>query len=530
MTERPTWPSRAARVTFFEDRAEVVRRAEGELPAGKTWIAVAGVTPFVDDRSVRATPRTPGPRVLAVRVARVVTAAPAASADALAALEAEEREARRRVAAAERLVARVARRLERLEGQREAWAAGAARQPSGLGEPEALAGWREAYRALDTELRAAVEAEEAALRERADAQEAQAHLAARLRDARAARPRLEAAIEVQLEHATPLRVELELVYRTPCALWRPEHQATLESDGPEAATGKLALVTHAAAWQRTGERWEEVEVAFSTARPGRAASPPRLREDALRSRPKSAEERRQVVIEAREQEVATAGLGRGARPAEEMPGVDDGGEPLELRAAGRVTLEPDGAPLRIELSRAELSAKVDRVLLPELAPVAHVRATATHGADAAPLLAGPVRLLRQTGRTLTAVGRARLRLVPPGEPFELGFGPDDAVRVQRRVDEERTTTPVVGTQHLARAVALFLSNLSTDVKRVLVRERIPVSELEGLEVSLTAAEGWEHDRDDGFLERELELAPRDALRLELRYTLKAGAKVVLPGV
>src|SRR5690606_24149367 len=132
-------------------------------------------------------------------------------------------------------------------------------------------------------------------------------------------------------------------------------------------------------------------------------------------------------------------------------------EPLELRAAGRVTLEPDGAPLRIALSRAELPAEVDRVLLPELAPVAHVRATATHGGGA-PLLAGPVRLLRQTGRTLTAVGRARLRLVPPGEPFELGFGPDDAVRVQRRVDEERATTPVVGTQHVARAVALFLSN------------------------------------------------------------------------
>ncbi len=42
------------RVTFFEDRAEVVRRATCAVPGGVSWVAVAGVTPALDDPSLVA--------------------------------------------------------------------------------------------------------------------------------------------------------------------------------------------------------------------------------------------------------------------------------------------------------------------------------------------------------------------------------------------------------------------------------------------------------------------------------------------
>src|SRR5690606_6000461 len=62
---------RAQRVTLYEDRAEVRRRAEVRIAAGATWVALVGITPYIDDRSVQA--RLEGaPEGASVASARVV--------------------------------------------------------------------------------------------------------------------------------------------------------------------------------------------------------------------------------------------------------------------------------------------------------------------------------------------------------------------------------------------------------------------------------------------------------------------------
>src|SRR5207253_2460232 len=138
-------------------------------------------------------------------------------------------------------------------------------------------------------------------------------------------------------------------------------------------------------------------VRFSTARPARAATPPSVADDVIYSRRKTDDERRNINVEARDQAIAVAGLGRGARAVDEMPGVDDGGEPLAFEPAARVSLASDGRPFRVEIARATVRADVARVLFPERAPVAHLRATATLAKGASPLLAGPVRVARGAG-------------------------------------------------------------------------------------------------------------------------------------
>ena len=112
----------------------------------------------------------------------------------------------------------------------------------------------------------------------------------------------------------------------------------------------LLLVALLAAWQRTGETWDGVELVLSTARPGRAASPPLLTDDVLALRKKTDEEKKRIVVEARDQAVAVAGLDRGARRVDEMPGVDDGGELLSFTPAQKVSIASDGrctSPTRI---------------------------------------------------------------------------------------------------------------------------------------------------------------------------------------
>ncbi|HEU4406729.1 MAG TPA: DUF4139 domain-containing protein [Polyangiaceae bacterium] len=517
--------SRAARVTLFEDRAEVVRAARAALQAGAQWVALGGASPFVDDDTVQARVLSERARVLAARVRRIVHHEPREGREAVERLEREALAAREAEGAARQDAARARSEEARLRRLLTDWARCVAEVPRGLREGEARGRWRESYRALERALAAALaRASEARARALA-AERALAHAEARLAEAQATQPRHEALLEVQLEADGAHVADLEITYRTPCALWRPEHLARLHAHG-ELGRGEatLEIVTYAVAWQRTGEDWDGVQARFSTARPARAASPPPVTDDLLRSRKKSDDERRSVVVEARDQAVAVAGLERGARAVAEMPGVDDGGEPLAYEPRAPVTLASDGRPFRVEIGRVTLPARVERVALPERAEIAHLRATATL-TQGGPLLAGPVRLARGAGM----VGRTATAFVGRGEPFELGFGADDAVRVRRRVEEARDTVSIIGTQVLRRTVRVFLSNLAGAPRSVEVTERFPVSEIADVEVvGVRASEGVRLDRRDGFARKTVELPAHGVAEIALAYELRAGPKVRLP--
>ncbi|WP_437590485.1 DUF4139 domain-containing protein [Sorangium sp. So ce1000] len=540
--ERAPLPSAARAVTLFEDRAEVVRAARVDVEAGAQWVAIGGVSVFVDERTVQA--RVAGADAVRVTAARVRWRAHREAAlgrEAIDALEREEREASLRAGAAERARDRASRREAHLDQLLAKWARAMSEVPKDAGEPARLASWRggvEALRAaLDEALGASADARAARVRAEEDARRA----AARLREGSVEEPRYEAVIEVEVHAPAPQPVEIELTYRVACAIWRPEHLARLSANAagaggaagavgaPQAPGGSIELTTWAAAWQATGETWENVTARFSTARPSRSAEAPLLADDVLRVRRKTEVERRRVVVEAREQAIVAAGLDRGARAVDEMPGVDDGGEPLIFEAAEPVTLPSDGRPTRVEIARRSLPADLALVLYPEVHPAAHLRATVTldgggAGGRPRPLLAGPVRVAR--GGSL--IGRARLDFVGAGEPFELGFGVDDAVRVRRTVDEEQDTTAITGTRKIRRRVKLSVSNLSSNVKRVLVTERIPVSEVAEVEVALGEASGWTLDEKDGFLRGHVELPPQGLKTMSFSYELRAAASVVLP--
>lgn len=121
---------------------------------------------------------------------------------------------------------------------------------------------------------------------------------------------------------------------------------------------------------------------------------------------------------------------------------------------------------------------------------------------------------------------SRLEFVPAGEPFELGFGPDLAICTTRQMTEQRETTPVIGTQKLVRTVTISLTNTSDTPRSLRIFERIPVSELSEVSVSLLEDGGGQMDKD-GRLVIPLTLQPGDRRRLLYRWRLEATAKVTL---
>ena len=518
MTEQQTMETQAVEITFFEDRAEVVRRATCSVSAGMTTLTLSGVSVFIDDPSLVVRVQGEGARALGSRILRTVRDLPGATPSEIEQMDRDHRAAERKRKAVEQAVDRARRGTSRSLTLMQGWTEAIQRVPQGC--RDAADEWSGSFERMDEQLQRSLRdaAEQQRVLQLATADETRARL--RLELGRRVDPDYRTTVEVQIEAKHDARVEIELEYRVPCALWRPEHVAHLVSL-PNGAH-ELQIKTLATVWQATGERWDGVRCKFSTARPARSASPPLLSEDLLRTRRKTDTERRVVHVEERDEVVANVGLDRGTRKVDEMPGVDDGGEPVSYEASQPCTIASDGHPFRVELHERQLGCELDRVGYPERSEAVHFRATATLSGDR-PLLAGPLWIARGSA----IVGRSKTDFVGQGESFELGMGVDDGLRVRRTIEEKRDVTPVIGTQKIKRKVGLFVSNLSGTQRTVHLVERFPISEIEDVEVEVTSHREGRVDARDGFVHYELTIPGQDTKQLELEYRIEAGSKVVI---
>lgn len=511
----PVDPTRTAfdlpvrEVTVLEDRAQVVRRGTVRIPAGPSRAYVASVAPVLQDVSVRAEAK--GARVADARPRRALRIRRADKPEAIRALDEEIRSLLERLREIEdsrgRKDARYGKVLDMLhKGVVEipgdaAW---------GIIDSE---GWRTTFDALFDRARSLQKSGVEQFFAQKEAAEALANAVARRLSADRPDQHLTAWIELDLIAETEIDADITLAYTVPNALWRPAHRAQLAGD-------KLLWTGQGAVWQRTGEDWKDVDLILSTARSSLGTEPPLLSDDRLAAQRRVDE----VVVEAREVHVQTASVQGGAVPSTvELPGVEDGGEIRMLRAESKVTVPSDGRPVFVPLFTFSAAAEVTFVLFPEREERVLYRVVAKNEGRA-PVLAGPVELVKDSG----VVGQTEVLFVAPDERFELGFGPDDNVRVRRESREvSAKADPVDKWRRKVTQVWIYLSNLSDEPRAVQITERVPVSEIAHVKVEII------QDRtsikvtpdENGFCKMDVVLKPHEQRRIDLGWQLATAPDV-----
>ncbi len=513
MADVQTVPSEVVKVELFEDRAAVTRRVH--IPGqGRHVVVLAGLTPLVREQAV-SFPGRGGFVVEDIGVERIRLRRTDADPEAIVAIEVEHRAAEERLRELRAAQRRAQERQKRATASLEA-ARGIA--PRAWVKSDDAESWVDALRSLAD---AATESSGEHTRLAAEVRELEAEverLAGRLATAREGTSVIEG--RLRLAVLAEAGGEMLVRYVVPCAVWRPMHRAVLSTVDRGAEADGVGWEVRASCWNATGEDWHDVELVCSTARPGDHANPPRLVDDRVRVQTRATE----VVVEARDETVQLAREQAG-RAAVEIPGVDDGGEPRTFTAQRPVTLPSDGRPVQVVLESWAAPARVRWQAFPELSSAVVLRST-QENAGTRPLLAGPVELVRNG----EAVGRGEVKLVPPGEPFSLGWGSHDGLRLVRRRDHEVERAMITGTQTHSFTVTLRISHLGDAPVRLEVKERVPVSEVKEVTVNMPKAEpALTEDRDrDGFCGWTLVLEPGTTRVLELAYTVEASHKVRLP--
>ena len=494
----------AVRVDLFQDRCLVVRRLH-LTSSGRHEVTVDGLSPLVRERAFSFVSDA-GIIVEDVSVQRVHVPEDAALGDEIEPLQREHELLAHRLSTNRRSANRAKEAATRAVASLHAARGLTHRALATHDDPTAWIGGLKALGDAVTDAQIRRNEAESTL---ATSQIELEQLNRRLEAAKAGRLRSTSTLTLRALVEAP--GDLEIRYAIPGAVWRPVHRATLVGN-------RITWQIGAMAWNATGEDWTDVEVVCSTARPGDHANPPKLTDDVVRS-----QRRREMVVEVREEVIDTVRAGE--QRVDDVPGVDDGGEPRTFTAPSPVTLVSNGQPTLIPLDQWEDSAETAWEAHPERASEVVLRSV-QRNKGSRPILAGPVSLFRGE----MAVGTGEVSLIPAGEPFSIGWGSHDGVRLVRRRDHEVVSAMITGRKTHTFAVELRVVHLGDEPIQVQLRERVPVSEVKEVKVAKPkASPAFTAGPDrDGFCTWTVSLNPGEDRKLTYSYEVEAPAKVRLP--
>jgi uncharacterized protein (TIGR02231 family) len=475
-------PSRIDRVMVFPDAAIVTRVAPLAIQGGASTVVLRGLPAAIDPASIRV--EGEGASVFTIAGIDVRTtpgdARPVIDAeleDKLRGLREQREGTQGRIAA--------------IEGKKaviERYAQASPEKLSNEAKPLEVAQWATAWNAIGDGLAQAND-ELRTLRARVNDLDSQiaALERARPQPTRPGAPKRD--VLVALEANAPVAGELRISYRVAGAGWTALYDARLET-GARETKPSLEIVRRAQVAQRTGEDWEDVQLSVSTVRVNRGTAAPDLpplqvsfpeaalaAQDAMRRAAPAPHQG--VASEARRlfgEEFADS------QPAKEQQAVlQSAAFQATFHVPGRVRVPQDGASKNFVLSQRAVAPTLSIRAAPVVDETAYLQ-TSFVNEDEAALLPGEVALHRDGAY----VGRARLKLVAPGDTVELGFGADDKVKITRVPLHRRESEPswIGQTKSDVSEFKTTVKNLHGGPMRITVIDRVPFSENAALTVEV----------------------------------------------
>jgi uncharacterized protein (TIGR02231 family) len=295
-------------------------------------------------------------------------------------------------------------------------------------------------------------------------------------------PQPRAALEIRIEVSASAVATgtLEATYQVSNARWTPAYDAMLTT-GDETTEPSIEIIRRAEITQSTGDDWTDVHMTLSTSRPSGGTAAPVLGGAFLRvyeygrfAVPGAAPA--PIAMEARDM----VGGALAAMPVTQQQAIADFGDfRANFIIPGPVSVVSGGGVRSVRLATDAAEARLFATATPRLAEQAFLTAAFTLDSEA-PLLAGTANLFRDG----SYVGMGRVAFASPGTEVELGFGPDDQVRVTfalaSREAGQRGLITRVSTDE--RHYEITVDNLHSRAMEITILDRVPVSEDERITV------------------------------------------------
>jgi uncharacterized protein (TIGR02231 family) len=514
-------------VTVFLDRAEVTRQLEVSVNRGAHTIEVSGLPAQLIVASLGASGKGPkGLRIGSVETRRVFGEKAAKQ---------EERKLREKLQSLNDSKAQLEGKIQALNTQ-AAFIEKLAQLPGNEGkegerhfEPQK---WASAWQAIGSGMAETNAARITLNQEIRELKQQIRKVEQQLRQIQTGRRDTLSAL-LHIEADNPGKARFTLSYQLPNATWTPGYEAHLATE-----QGKLDITQAASVRQSSGEDWSNVTLTVSTARPSAGAVMPELSPwwiDFPRPVPRASRLRMEKKAQFADEMVAGA-MAPMEEPlaeadAEEIVATTQASEfSVRYRIPGRVSVPADNSQQRFVLTKQQFKTTLGARTTPKRDPRAFLYAEFDYSGET-PLLAGTWQLQRDG----VYVGKSRQKVVRPGEPLALAFGPDDAIKVEYQLlQDERGKQGLINRER--RVERRYLINITNGHKLavpVSVFDQIPVPRDEAIKVALSkdSSKPSETDVDErkGVLKWQRDLKPGGKAEIKFGYSVSFPQDKNVPG-
>ncbi len=328
-----------------------------------------------------------------------------------------------------------------------------------------------------------------------------------------------AMLAVAVSGQEALEGSLTITYNIWGANWQPVYDVKLDR-----ASGALEFERGAFVSQSSGENWTDIDLTLSTVRPSERTAPGivhpwyRRIED-----PDQYEKRREV-----QSLDGIAGFG-GVLMEQPAPIVAEedatataafDGLAVTYSYPEPVTIASGADHLRIALGTLSTKADVVARAVPLVDKTAYLTAQISN--DMNELILPGQMMLYLDGRF---IGQSQVGLIPAGGAADLGFGPIEGLQLTRTVVDrnEGDRGLITKSNEQSEEVLIEVENLTNEPWSIQLRDRVPYSEQEDLEISWDARprpDTQDVDGKRGVLEWEFDLPEGETQKIILNHALE----------
>lgn len=354
-------------------------------------------------------------------------------------------------------------------------------------------------------------------------------------------------------------IELALSYLILGAAWHPQYDVRVQMND-ETSDGEVELSYIGLVQQSTGERWENVELSLSTARPSLAAVLPELHPLYLNAYtppppppPLPAAMYAPQPTMTRMSKTAPYGQTLSNTPGHALTDdyekmitseeavpmaapvssatatVEHTGTALVFRAGRSVDIPSDNSPHKTTIAHDSLPCEFDYVSAPVVEEDVHVRATITNSTERV-LLNGEAHIFLGG----EYVGTTQVKQTAPSEQFKIFLGIGDTVKVKRELLERAVDKGSLLQGDLRRityAYALTVHNYGPFPRKVVLRDHLPVPQHERIKVRVQSIQPLPSERSKlELLTWEFPLGADQEQRIEYRFVVEHPQSLKVTGL
>ncbi len=340
--------------------------------------------------------------------------------------------------------------------------------------------------------------------------------------------RLSALVIVELPQSADITFDLSYIVMN--ASWYPQYDVRVQMND-EGSSGEVDLSYVGMVQQATGERWENVALSLSTARPSLAAILPELEPWYLHvyippppivpmAAAAPAMHSRALMKQAASGEANTYGssASQADMASMRMPAmistttVEQTGTAYVFHAGRSVDIPSDNSPHKTAISHDAIPCELDYVCAPAIEENAHQRATITNTTERV-FLPGEAHIFLGGAY----VGTTQVKMTAPNEKFKIFLGIDDSIKIKRELIENTVDKGILLQNDLRRITygyRITVHNYSAYPRKIVLRDHLPIPQHERIKIKA----------------QSIQPAPTERTKMEImtwRFTLPADDKYTI---